>query len=135
VPSYDINGNLMGKATLPLAGEYFDNTGYGGLDSRDTISGNIRPWGFGPRVPMYVISPWSKGGWVNSQAFDHTSVGLFLEKRFGIKVDAISPWHRAVSGDLTSAFDFASPEDSGFPTLPDVSNWPLSRAVEQAADG
>jgi phospholipase C len=37
-------------------------------------------------------------------------------------VDAISPWHRAVSGDLTSAFDFASPEDSGFPTLPDVSN-------------
>jgi phospholipase C len=71
---------------------------------------------------MIVISPWSRGGWVNSQVFDHTSVGLFLEKRFGIKVESISPWHRAVCGDLTSAFDFATPNDSKWPTLPAVSN-------------
>ena len=32
---------------------------------------------------MYVISPWSKGGWVNSQVFDHTSVIRFLEQRSG----------------------------------------------------
>jgi len=58
---------------------------------------------------MYVISPWSRGGWVNSQVFDHTSIGMFLEQRFGVTVDIISPWHRAVSGDLTSAFDFNRP--------------------------
>jgi phospholipase C len=34
---------------------------------------------------MYVISPWSRGGWVNSQVFDHTSVLRFLEARFGVK--------------------------------------------------
>ena len=38
-----------------------------------------------PRVPMYVVSPWSRGGWVNSQSFDHTSVLRFLEARFKIK--------------------------------------------------
>src|SRR5262249_22369138 len=71
---------------------------------------------------MYVISPWSKGGWVNSQVFDHTSVARFLEKRFGVTVPAISPWHRAVCGDLTSAFDFEHPERSPLPSLPDVSD-------------
>jgi phospholipase C len=34
---------------------------------------------------MYVISPWSRGGWVNSQVFDHTSVLRFLEARFGVR--------------------------------------------------
>jgi phospholipase C len=71
---------------------------------------------------MYTISPLSKGGWVNSQVFDHTSVGQFLEKRFGVHVPAISPWHRAVAGDLTSAFDFARPNDPALLRLPNVSN-------------
>jgi phospholipase C len=130
VPSYDINGTLMGKATLPLAGEYFDTTGFA-MNAADTISGHLRPWGMGPRVPTYVISPWSKGGWVNSQAFDHSSMGLFLEKRFGIRVDAISPWNRAVAGDLTSCFDFVSPNDPTFPKLPDMSNWAASDAAQR----
>ncbi|MDU6496070.1 phospholipase domain-containing protein, partial [Bradyrhizobium sp.] len=131
VPSYDASGKLMGKATLPLDGEYFSNTVGNVLTAADRISGNIRPWGLSARVPMYVVSPWSKGGWVNSQVFDHTSVGRFLEKRFGIKVEAISPWHRAVSGDLTSAFDFASPNDPCFPELPDQSNWQESDAHQK----
>jgi phospholipase C len=72
---------------------------------------------------MYVVSPWSVGGWVNSQVFDHTSVGQFIEKRFGITIPAITPWHRAVCGDLTSAFDFVSPNDPPLPILPDTSNY------------
>jgi len=131
VPSYDANGNLMGKSTLPLAGEYFDASVGSWLNAKDTTSGKTRPWGLSARVPMYVVSPWSKGGWVNSQLFDHTSVGMFLEKRFGITVDAISPWHRAVSGDLTTAFDFASPNDPVFPKLPDQSNWATSDAQQR----
>ena len=69
-----------------------------------------RPYGLGPRVPMYVVSPWSKGGFVNSQVFDHTSVLRFLETRFGVKEPNISAWRRAVSGDLTSCFDFSRGE-------------------------
>jgi phospholipase C len=69
---------------------------------------------------MYVISPWSKGGWVNSEVFDHTSVGQFLERRFGITIPGISPWHRAVCGDLLSTFDFVSPNDPVVPAFPDT---------------
>ena len=69
---------------------------------------------------MYVISPWSSGGWVNSQVFDHTSVGQFLEKRFGVTVPGISPWHRAVCGDLLTAFDFAARKNAAAPRLPDA---------------
>ena len=67
------------------------------------------PIGLGQRVPFLVISPWSKGGYVNSQVFDHTSVIQFIEKRFGVFEPNISPWRRAVAGDLTSMFNFANP--------------------------
>jgi phospholipase C len=69
------------------------------------------PIGLGTRVPLLVISPWSRGGYVNSQVFDHTSVIRFIEKRFGVREDNITPWRRAVVGDLTSAFNFANPND------------------------
>lgn len=85
-----------------------------------------RPYGLGPRVPMYVVSPWSRGGWVNSQVFDHTSVIRFLEQRFGVHEPNIAPWRRAVCGDLTSAFDFTHPNDAR--------NWaPLPTTAAQSA--
>ena len=73
--------------------------------------GGRQPMGLGPRVPMIVVSPWTKGGWVCSQVFDHTSVLQFLEARFGVAEPNISKWRRAVCGDLTSAFDFSVPPD------------------------
>lgn len=120
-PSYNADGTLAGKASLDLPGHYFDDHEDKYLSRDDSISGTTRPWGLGPRVPMYVVSPWSKGGWVSSEVFDHTSVGQFLEKRFGVSIAAISPWHRAVCGDLTSCFDFSKKGDAAFPALPDVS--------------
>jgi phospholipase C len=70
---------------------------------------------------MYIISPWSKGGWVNSQVFDHTSVIRFIEARFGVHEPNISPWRRAVCGDLTSAFNFNEPNnDASSLSLPDT---------------
>lgn len=72
-----------------------------------TDAGGPQPIGFGPRVPMIVASPWSRGGWVCSEVFDHTSVLRFLEARFGVPAPNISAWRRAIAGDLTSAFDFS----------------------------
>ncbi len=80
------------------------------------------PVGLGPRVPMLIVSPWSKGGFVNSQVFDHTSVIRFLEQRFGVHEPNISPWRRAVCGDLTSAFDFSAP-NAQTARLPDTSGY------------
>ena len=68
------------------------------------------PIGLGFRVPMVVASPWSRGGYVNSQVFDHTSSIMFMEnwlsRKTGktIKSNNISNWRRAVCGDLTSVF-------------------------------
>ncbi len=131
VPSYNASGQLMGKSTVSLDGEYFSDPTRKYLNAADTISGTLRPWGLGPRVPLYVISPWSRGGWVNSQVFDHTSVGQFLEKRFGVDVKAISPWHSAVCGDLTSVFDFVSPNDPSLPALPDMSGYAALEAQQK----
>ena len=68
------------------------------------------PIGLGYRVPLLIASPWSRGGYVNSQVFDHTSILQFLEKfiqhKTGEKITEtnISAWRRAVCGDLSSVF-------------------------------
>jgi len=80
------------------------------------------PIGLGTRVPFLIISPWSKGGYVVSEVFDHTSTVQFIEKRFGVHESNISPWRRAVTGDLTSAFNFRNPNHSQV-KLPDVSSF------------
>ncbi|MEU8526293.1 phosphocholine-specific phospholipase C [Streptomyces sp. NPDC048629] len=64
------------------------------------------PTGLGIRVPLLVVSPWSVGGYVCSEVFDHTSVVRFLETWTGVREPNITPWRRRVTGDLTSAFDF-----------------------------
>lgn len=64
------------------------------------------PTGLGIRVPMLVISPWSTGGHVCSELFDHTSVNRFLERWTGVEDPNVSPWRRTVTGDLTAAFAF-----------------------------
>ncbi|MFJ6453555.1 phosphocholine-specific phospholipase C [Paenarthrobacter sp. NPDC091669] len=68
-----------------------------------------RPIGLGPRVPMTVVSPWTVGGYVSSEVFDHTSVLRFLERWTGVEEPNISPWRREVCGDLTGVFNFTSP--------------------------
>ncbi|MES2429115.1 MAG: phospholipase C, phosphocholine-specific [Bacteroidota bacterium] len=66
--------------------------------------------GLGFRVPTVIASPWSRGGKVCSEVFDHTSTLQFLEgfvnKKFNkqIKIDNISEWRRTICGDLTSVF-------------------------------
>jgi phospholipase C len=87
------------------------------------------PIGLGFRVPMIVVSPYSKGGLVTPATFDHTSTLLFLERRFGAEVPNLSAWRRSAVGDLTAAFNFAAKPDAGVATLPPVN--PLDPAVVQ----
>ncbi|SEN15624.1 phospholipase C [bacterium A37T11] len=68
------------------------------------------PVGLGYRVPLIIASPWSRGGWVNSEVCDITSTIRFLEtflkKKTGkdLTETNISPWRRTVTGDLSSVF-------------------------------
>jgi phospholipase C len=76
------------------------------------------PIGLGFRVPMLVVSPFSRGGLVSSQVFDHTSTLRFLETRFRVRVPNLSAWRRKTTGDLTGAFNFAAKPNAGRPRLP-----------------
>jgi len=99
---------LAGASTVDTTGEYNE------ILNGSSATYLHRNYGMGPRVPLYILSPWSKGGFVNSQVADHTSVIRFIEARFGVMEPNISAWRRAVAGDLTSCFNFADPEDSAF---------------------
>jgi phospholipase C len=85
-----------------------------GVSEKDARSG---PIGMGFRVPMIIASPWTRGGWVNSQLFDHTSTLMFLEHFVQRKYDKpvreenISTWRRAIAGDLTSVFRSSQEKD------------------------
>jgi phospholipase C len=92
--------------------------------------------GLGYRVPMIIASPWSRGGCVCSQVFDHTSVLQFLEKllthRTGKKIEEtnISRWRRAVCGDLTTSFQ--SPGDGSRAELPFLKRDEFVESIHQA---
>ncbi len=79
------------------------------------------PVGLGYRVPLIVASPWSRGGYVCSQVFDHTSVVQLLERLASrwsgknVREENITAFRRAVCGDLTATF---RPFDGGSPALP-----------------
>lgn len=94
-----------GASAIDTRGEYHLHPAPGD-EALDPSELRGRPYGLGPRVPMYVISPWSRGGWVDSQVYDHTSPLRLIERRFGVTASGISAWRRAVCGDLTAAFDF-----------------------------
>jgi phospholipase C len=122
--NYDENGGFFDHVppvTAPpgTPGEYVTAPAF----PDPSVAGNPPingPIGLGFRVPMFIISPFSRGGFVSSDLFDHTSVLRFLETRFGAEVPNLSAWRRSTVGDLTSAFNFNSP-DSSIPSLPSTS--------------
>jgi phospholipase C len=81
-------------------------------------SGVRGPIGLGFRVPCLVISPYSRGGFVCSETFDHTSQLKFLKARFGVDVPNISKWRDRTVGDLVGAFSFGRKPHDGVPKLP-----------------
>lgn len=78
--------------------------------TKNKVNQLASPIGLGYRVPMIVASPWTRGGWVNSEVLDLTStlqfLEYFIEKKTGKKVieENISEWRREVCGNMTSVF-------------------------------
>jgi phospholipase C len=107
-----------------------------GIDTSVDYAAPDEPIGLGFRVPMIVASPWSRGGCVCSQVFDHTSVLQFLEKfvthKTGkpIRETNISPWRRTVCGDLTSVFKAASQKQEANP--PFIPREPFFEQIDRA---
>jgi len=113
--NYDENDGFFDHLPQP-APPVNTSEGLSTAPTTDEIYSGV-PIGLGQRVPLLVISPWSRGGKVCSEVFDHTSVLQFLERWTGVAEPNVSPWRRAVCGDLTATLDTTSslPDYPGLP--------------------
>jgi phospholipase C len=115
--SYDENDGMFDHVLPPTApagtaAEFVTKS------SPTGVAGGGLPVGPGFRVPCVIVSPWTVGGWVSSEAFDHTSQLRFLERITGVAEPNISDYRRKHLGDLTSAFRFGPGKPA--PALPDT---------------
>ncbi|HEX3615453.1 MAG TPA: alkaline phosphatase family protein [Solirubrobacteraceae bacterium] len=104
IVNYDENDGLFDHVVPPLppagtADEFVDGLPIGG----------------GVRVPAFIVSPWTVGGYVASESFDHTSTLQLLEQLTGVRETNISEWRRSAFGDLTSALGFSNGKATTFP--------------------
>jgi phospholipase C len=114
--NYDENDGLFDHVPPPVPPEGTSHEFVDGL-----------PIGGGFRVPCLLVSPWTLGGWVSSERFDHTSTLRLLEKMTGAAIPNLSAWRRSVFGDMTSALGVASTANP--PKLPDT-----KKLLEKAED-
>jgi acid phosphatase len=63
-------------------------------------------WGPGTRIPTIIVSPYARRGFVDSTAYDTTSIIKFITRRFALEP---LPGVRPRMGDLSNAFDFSKP--------------------------
>jgi phospholipase C len=132
IVNYDENDGLFDHVTPPLppagtADEFVD------AGSNTTPASPNWPIGGGVRVPAFIVSPWTVGGYVASEQFDHTSVLQFLERLTGVSEPNITQWRRQTFGDLTSALGFSNGKATTFPrTLPNTIGefWQAEQEVE-----
>jgi len=122
--TYDENGGFFDHIPPPIPPPGTPDEFVNAPPGNQNFYLNGQPLGLGIRVPMLLISPWTRGRRVCSQLFDHTSIIRFLETWTGVQEPTISAWRRQVCGDLTSAFNFANPDFSVpiLPAIPPVTN-------------
>ncbi|MFT4032273.1 MAG: phospholipase C, phosphocholine-specific [Siphonobacter sp.] len=105
-------------------------------ESKRKQNGRTGPIGLGYRVPLVIASPWSRGGYVCSEVFDHTSILQMMEnilnhkKTKQLKETNISDWRRTICGDLSSAFRPYNGEKIKLPTA--VARIPFIEGIHKA---
>jgi phospholipase C len=114
--TYDENDGYFDHVLPPTApagtpGEYVTGSA---TDEKDAPG----PIGLGFRVPCILVSPWTVGGFVCHDTFDHTSVTQLLELVTGVVNPNITAWRRQTTGDLTTAL--GTVPNRRFPRLPDT---------------
>ena len=65
----------------------------------------VDSWGYGFRVPMIVVSPYARHGWVDHGVMDHTSMMRFIADNWMLPYLTS---REATAGNMSSAFDFPS---------------------------
>ena len=115
---YDENDGWFDHVPPPTApkgtaGEYLTATPSSRRADPDTL-GITGPLGLGVRVPLLVISPFSRGGHIASEVFDHTSQLQLISERFGVESQRV---RLAPDGRRPTSTLF-TPADRSVPALP-----------------
>ncbi len=131
--TYDENGGFFDHVAPPTAPPGTPDEYIAVNPGAAFTGGVLGPIGLGFRVPMLVVSPFSRGGLINSDVADHTSLLRFLETRFGVEVPNLSAWRRATTSDLTSTLRLDQPPRLKVPALP-VAGLDASRVKKECAN-
>jgi phospholipase C len=81
---------------------------------------------YGFRVPLIVVSPWARPGYVSHELYDLTSVLRFVETRFGLPALTARD---ANATPITDLFDFTRPRLLNPPALPEAVIDPVQAAL------
>ena len=132
--TYDENGGFFDHVPPPTPppGTPGEELTVGGILAAPEAAGWAGPIGLGYRVPTLLISPFTRGGYVCSDTFDHTSVLRLLETRFGPEIPNLTRWRRDTCGDLADAIPFGCAPDLTIPSLPDAAEL-LRTALDQCS--
>jgi len=110
-----------------MTGPYWDSTAifvawddFGGFYDH-VPPPNLDQYGLGPRVPLIIISPYAKPGYITSQGnagnYEFSSFLKFVEKRYNLPALGARDSNPAVS-DMTDAFDFNQTPNPALPLTP-----------------
>ena len=108
--SYDEQGGFYDHVVPPAACAPDDTPPHDG--SGNVIAGAFDQYGL--RVPLIVVSPYAKRGYVSHAVTDHTSLLRFVEARFELPALTHRDANAVPPFDM---FDFAHP-DTSLPALP-----------------
>ena len=96
--------DTSGVANPPGPQDFLSGTGLCGSKTALRLAGQNGRCGYGPRMPLLVISPWSRHGVVSHNITDLSSIPKFVEDNWGLA--RISGSFDATAGSLNPMFDF-----------------------------
>jgi phospholipase C len=82
-----------------------DGTGQCNTGSRAPLAGEEDRCGYGPRIPLLVISPYARENYVNHSVSDQSSILAFIEQNWS--TGTIAGSFDQVAGSLNPFFDFS----------------------------
>jgi len=96
-----VEGHGCGRQSARATAQHGADLGLRSLGRRGELRGRDA-WGPATRIPAIIISPYAKKGYVDSVAYDTTSIIKFITRRFGLEP---LPGVRQVVSDPSNALD------------------------------
>ncbi len=98
--------NTAAVATPPGPQDFLTGAGLcGDTAAKPPLAGQSGRCGYGPRLPLLVISPWAKHNYVDHTLTDQSSILKFVEDNW--RLPRIAGSFDAIAGRLNAMFDFA----------------------------